>query len=104
MFRKIVEIFWLPLLIALLSSVMLAQFLGRVFHAWPAQQKSEKHEQPPSVQTPTVKGLLDGSRAVVFDTAKDSCELIDIPDIMARAFRDYQGTVHLVASHYVLRQ
>jgi hypothetical protein len=51
-----------------------------------------------------VKGVVDGSRTVVFDTAKDSCEQKDIPDAMARAFRDYTGTVHLVASHYILRQ
>jgi len=57
--------------------------------AWPAE--------PP---TPNV---LDGARVAVFDTAKDSCELIDIPDAQARAFRDYKGTVHLVASHYVMR-
>jgi hypothetical protein len=47
--------------------------------------------------------LLDGPRVAVFDTAKDSCEQIDIPDAMARAFRDYKGVVHLVASHYVMR-
>jgi hypothetical protein len=55
-------------------------------------------------QQAIVRGVLDGSRTAVFDTAKDSCELIDIPDAPARAFRDYLGTVHLVASHYVLRQ
>jgi hypothetical protein len=40
----------------------------------------------------------------VFDTARDSCELIDIPDAAARAFRDYRGTIHLIASHYILRE
>jgi hypothetical protein len=50
-----------------------------------------------------VRGTLTGSRVAVFDTAKDSCELIDIPDAPARAFRDYQGTIHLVSSHYVMR-
>jgi hypothetical protein len=35
-----------------------------------------------------------------FDTSKESCEQIDIPDAAARAFRDYKGTVHLIASHY----
>ncbi len=52
----------------------------------------------------TVNGVLHGPRTVVFDTAKDSCELIDIPDAPARAFVDYQNTVHLVSSHYKMRQ
>jgi hypothetical protein len=47
--------------------------------------------------------VLEGSRVSVFDTSTESCELIDIPDAPARAFRDYLGTVHLVSSHYVLR-
>jgi hypothetical protein len=54
--------------------------------------------------TPRVKGSLQGLRVSVFDTSTQSCELLDIPDAPARAFRDYVGTVHLVASHYVLRQ
>src|SRR5450755_3773258 len=58
----------------------------------------------PAVKTSTIKGVLDGPRTVVFDTATDSCELIDIPDAPARAFRDYTGTVHIVASHYIMRQ
>ena len=37
------------------------------------------------------RAVLPQARHVaVFDTAKDSCELIDIPDESARAFRDYQ--------------
>jgi hypothetical protein len=51
----------------------------------------------------TVKGILTGSRSEVFNT-KNSCVLIDIPDAPARAFRDYLGMVHLVSSHYVMRQ
>jgi hypothetical protein len=58
--------------------------------------------QPPS-GIAIVQGALAGSRTAVFDTRKDSCELIDIPDAPARAFVDYQGTVHLVASHYKMR-
>lgn len=46
---------------------------------------------------------LTGSRAVVFNT-KNQCELIDIPDAPARAFRDSMGTIHLVSSHYIMRQ
>jgi len=51
----------------------------------------------------TLSGVFEGPRVAVFDTARDSCELIDIPDAPARAFVDYQGTVHLVSSHYVMR-
>src|ERR1017187_3444740 len=58
-------------------------------------------QQPAGISR--VFGELTGSRAAVFDTSKDSCELIDIPDAPARAFRDYQGTVHLVSSHYGMR-
>lgn len=52
----------------------------------------------------TLTGVLVGPRVAVFDTARDSCEQIDIPDEQARAFRDYKGTIHLVASHSVMRQ
>jgi hypothetical protein len=55
---------------------------------------------PPDPPTPN---LLDGARVAVFDTQKDSCELTDIPDAAARAFRDYKGTIHLIASHSVTR-
>jgi hypothetical protein len=55
---------------------------------------------PPDPQTPN---FLDGTRVAAFDTSKESCEQIDIPDAAARAFRDYRGTVHLIASHYVTR-
>jgi hypothetical protein len=55
---------------------------------------------PPDPPTPN---FLDGTRVAAFDTQKDSCEQIDIPDAAARAFRDYKGTVHLIASHYVTR-
>jgi hypothetical protein len=55
---------------------------------------------PPDPPTPN---FLDGPRVAAFDTSKESCEQIDIPDAAARAFRDYKGTVHLIASHYVTR-
>jgi hypothetical protein len=55
---------------------------------------------PPDPPTPD---FLDGPRVSAFDTSKESCEQIDIPDGAARAFRDYQGTVHRIASHYVTR-
>ncbi|MBB5342065.1 hypothetical protein HDF10_000015 [Edaphobacter lichenicola] len=55
---------------------------------------------PPDPPTPN---FLDGPPVAAFDTRKDSCEQIDIPDAAARAFRDYKGTIHLIASHYVTR-
>lgn|ERR1035438_8311705 len=48
--------------------------------------------------TPTITGSLQGSRVAVFKTPQDSCTQNDIPDAMARAFRDYNGTVHLVSA------
>ena len=55
---------------------------------------------PPDPHTPD---FLDGPAVAAFDTRKDSCEQADIPDESARAFRDYKGTVHLIASHSVTR-
>lgn len=55
---------------------------------------------PPDPPTPD---FLDGPAVAVFDTRKESCEQIDIPDAAARAFRDYKGTIHLIASHYITR-
>jgi hypothetical protein len=55
---------------------------------------------PPDPPTPD---FLDGPPVAVFDTKRDSCELTDIPDDAARAFRDYKGTIHLIASHSVTR-
>lgn len=55
---------------------------------------------PPDPPTPA---FLDGPAVAAFDTRRDSCEQIDIPDAPARAFRDATGTVHVVASHYITR-
>ena len=46
---------------------------------------------------------LVGSEETVFDHARDACSPQDIPDAPARAFRDAEGRVHLIASHYVTR-
>ena len=40
-----------------------------------------------------------GPPEVVFDSIRDGCETSDIPDIAARAFRDYKGRVQLYAGH-----
>ena len=52
---------------------------------------------------PALSVTVLGAPQVVFDTTTQACEKIDIPDIMARAFRDNTGQVHLFASHYVSR-
>ncbi len=48
--------------------------------------------------TPTVTGVLGGPRVPVFVTPQQMCDANDLPDAMARAFRDSTGTVHLVAA------
>jgi hypothetical protein len=48
--------------------------------------------------TPTITGELEGSRVAIFRTPQDSCMPNDIPDAMARAFRDYTGTIHFVSA------
>jgi hypothetical protein len=80
--------------IALVGNVENALLAGSGNFAFPAPK------WPPDPQTPN---FLDGTRVAAFDTSKESCEQIDIPDAAARAFRDYKGTVHLIASHYVTR-
>jgi hypothetical protein len=40
-----------------------------------------------------------GSPEIVFDSKRDGCELADIPDIAAHAFRDDSGRVQLYAGH-----
>ncbi|MBV8358727.1 MAG: hypothetical protein JO189_12425, partial [Deltaproteobacteria bacterium] len=51
---------------------------------------------------PSVTGVVVGPKELVFDT-RNGCEEIDIPDEPARAFRDYNGVVHLIATHFVAR-
>jgi hypothetical protein len=48
--------------------------------------------------TPTITATLDGAREAVFITPEQSCAGNDIPDAMARAFRDYTGTVHFITA------
>jgi hypothetical protein len=54
--------------------------------------------------TTTLKGTLVGPRKAVFKTPKDSCGPNDIPDAMARAFRDSTGTIHFVSASSVMFQ
>jgi len=58
----------------------------------------------PTASIPTITGTLEGSRTAVFVTPQDSCDANDIPDAMARAFRDDQGMVHLSSTSSELFQ
>jgi hypothetical protein len=42
-----------------------------------------------------------GSEQTVFDWTTDSCESDDIPDLPARAFRDYAGRTQMIDTHWV---
>jgi hypothetical protein len=55
---------------------------------------------PPSNLPPLT---LLGPEETVFDYTEDACSRTDVPDAAARAFRDADGQVHLIASHYVTR-
>lgn len=55
-----------------------------------------------SAVVPIVHGTLDGPRTAVFTTPQESCVPNDIPDAMARAFRDSTGTVHFVTASTAL--
>ena len=46
---------------------------------------------------------LVGPEQTVYDQTEDRCAPNDIPDASARAFRDADDQVHLIASHYVTR-
>jgi hypothetical protein len=50
---------------------------------------------------PTINAVLDGDRTAVFSTPQDSCTANDIPDAMARAFRDDTGTIHFISASSV---
>jgi hypothetical protein len=65
---------------------------------------SSAQSQQSSTETPIIKGVLDSSRTAVFESPQQSCNSNDIPDAMARAFRDSTGTVHLVAASSELFQ
>jgi hypothetical protein len=58
----------------------------------------------PVIDVPVVKGALDGPRTEIFITPTESCNANDVPDAMARAFRDYTGTVHFSSASSELFQ
>jgi hypothetical protein len=53
---------------------------------------------------PLVSVAPTGPVETVFQWSRDRCETIDTPDAAPRAFRDRDGTVHLIASHFVTRE
>lgn len=62
-----------------------------------AAQSTSLPNDPDTNQPPTstpIQGKIAGPRTAIFVTPKDSCDSNDVPDAMARAFRDYTGTVH----------
>jgi len=75
---------------------LILPFLASLALVAVAPAQTVPDSQTPTV--PTITGAIDGARTPVFETPKDSCTTNDIPDAMARAFRDYTGTVHLVAA------
>ena len=54
----------------------------------------------PAVGDPAISVRLAPEQSVVFRWASDRCADEDIPDAPARAFRDAEGIVHLLATHY----
>lgn len=52
----------------------------------------------------TVDLKITGSPETVFDWQKDACEPMDIPDMPAHAFRDNNGRIQLIASHFITRR
>lgn len=59
-------------------------------------------QTPNPFPNPVLKVI--GEEEIVFDWSKDRCEALDIPDLPARAFRDTQGNVQLLAAHYINRR
>ncbi len=55
-------------------------------------------------ETPSGEVKIIGPEEIVFDWTRDRCDMVDIPDLPARAFRDADGKVQLLASHYVSRR
>lgn len=61
-------------------------------------QSVPKSDDQPASLPPAITAAFDGPRSTVFESPKEACNDNDIPDSMARAFRDFTGTVHLVAA------
>ncbi len=79
---------------------LLALTAGFVAIAVLSYEMAPGRRDRPTVE-PAAAGAGRASEETVFDYTEDACSPIDIPDAPARAFRDADGQVHLIASHYV---
>lgn len=104
MFQKAAAIVGFALSLALFGAGVLGFMAGRGFRFWPPRHAADEFAVPVLSSSQAVKGFLEDNRVAVFESPRQSCDPEDIPDTMARAFRDFHGTVHLLASHSVLRQ
>ena len=87
--------------LALTVAFLLALTAGFVAIAVLSYQWLRGEETDPQSNLPPL--ALVGEQETVFDFTEDACSPIDITDAPARAFRDADGQVHLIASHYVTR-
>ncbi len=60
--------------------------------------------QSPTTIQPSGEVRILGPEEIIFDWTTDRCEMSDIPDLPARAFRDADGKVQLIATHNVNRR
>lgn len=51
-----------------------------------------------NAKTPRITAVLNGPRTAVFEYPQNACNENDLPDAMARAFRDSAGTIHFVTA------
>jgi len=59
---------------------------------------------PPSSELPPSPVNILGPEEIVFDWTTDRCETEDVPDLPARAFRDADGKVQLIATSFINRR
>ena len=83
---------------------LLPIFCASAMMAVSAAQSTPSASAQEVSKTPIIKGRLDGPREKIFETPNDSCSTNDVPDAMARAFRDYTGTVHFLSVSSVAYQ
>ena len=81
-----------------------AQYRRHGFLCSPAGRLGPIVATPSLPQPRNVTIVVAGQPQTVFSWAKDRCEDLDIPDLSARAFRDAQGRVQLIAAHYINRR
>ena len=64
----------------------------------------DEHERAGDRAFPEPEAKIVGPEELVFDWSRQACEAIDYPDLPARAFRNANGRVQLLVSHYVNRR